>query len=342
MNALRAVLVGCGGISRAWLEAIPGIPGLEIVGLVDLDRARATQSAAQFALNGAEVGTRLPAMLERVQPDLVFDCTIPEAHVEVAETALNHGCHVLGEKPLADSLANARRIIQTAGRTGKVHAVIQNRRYDANIRRLVRFLRSGVLGRVTTVHSDFFIGAHFGGFRDQMRHVLLLDMAIHTFDAARLITGVNARAVTCHEWNPPGSWYARDASAVAVFEMEEALVYTYRGSWCAEGLNTTWESSWRIIGTQGSLFWDGGAAFQVETVRATGGFISELATVQMVPPDPADRVGGHAGQIADFVACVRSGRAPETHCTDNVHSLEMVFGAIASAESGRTAPLSEL
>ncbi len=52
-----------------------------------------------------------------------------------------------------------------------------------------------------------------------MTHVLLLDMAIHTFDAARLISSADPVGVYCHEWNPAGSWYDRDASAAAIFEM---------------------------------------------------------------------------------------------------------------------------
>ena len=66
-----------------------------------------------------------------------------------------------------------------------------------------RSWQAGTLGPLTTLHSDFYIGAHFGGFREQMRHVLLLDMAIHTFDAARLLSGADPVAVYCQEWNPP-------------------------------------------------------------------------------------------------------------------------------------------
>ena len=148
---------------------------------------------------------------------------------------------VLGEKPLADNMADARRMVAAAQEAGLLFAVIQNRRYDENLRRLRAFLESGAIGQLTTVNSDFYLGVHFGGFRDHMAHVLLSDMAIHTFDAARYLSGSEPCSVYCHEWNPAGSWYDRDASAVAIFEMSEGLVYTYRGSWCSEGLNTSWE-----------------------------------------------------------------------------------------------------
>ena len=304
---LTAVLVGCGGISRQWLRAVTQLEDFRLAAMVDLDETAARARAVEFELADVEISTDPAATLERVQPDIVFDCTVPTAHHPVTLTALAHGCHVMGEKPLADSLDHAREMIAAAEAAGKLYGVMQNRRYDPNIRRLKAFLDSGVLGRLTTVACDFYIGAHFGGFRDHMAHVLLVDMAIHTFDAARFLMDADATAVYCHEWNPPGSWYDQDASAVALFEMTDELVYTYRGSWCSEGLNTTWESDWHIIGEQGSVTWDGAEGFRAQVVDKAGGFFSEWRDVEV--PEVAGPVkhGGHAGAIREFVACVRDG-----------------------------------
>ena len=332
-SPLRAVLVGCGGISQAWLKAAQGIAGLEIVGLVDINANAARQRAEQFDLGAAEIGSSLPRMLEHAAPDVVFDCAVPEAHVDVTLEALGRGCHVLGEKPLADSLENARRMVAAARSAGRVFAVMQNRRYNADIRALKAFLDSGETGPLTTVNSDFFLAPHFGGFRDQMQHVLLLDMAIHTFDQARFLSGADPLSVYCKEWNPPGSWYAHGASAVAVFEMTGGIVYTYRGSWCAEGLQTSWESDWRLVGERGTARWDGGAGLTAEAVVAPAGFSSQCKACP-VPPYQGAKVDGHAGLLRDFIDCLRSGTVPETICTDNIKSLAMVFGAIQSAETG--------
>ena len=168
-----------------------------------------------------------------------------------------------------------------------------------------------------------------------MEHVLLLDMAIHTFDAARLITGANPVSVYCKEWNPSGSWYDHGASAVAIFEMTDGIVYTYRGSWCAEGLNTTWNSEWHIIGEKGSAKWEDDNRFQAQMVTEPGGFLSKLQDVDIPPYDDASKTGSHAGVIQEFVRCIRTGAIPETICTDNIKSLAMVFGAIESAAQGR-------
>src|SRR5688572_31052435 len=102
----RAVLVGCGAMSKGWLEAVtsPTLKGrVEVVGLVDIDRAAAEKRKTDSNID-AEVGTDLGAMLDALKPDMVFDVVIPAARLEVVKTALSRGCHVLSEKPMATSL----------------------------------------------------------------------------------------------------------------------------------------------------------------------------------------------------------------------------------------------
>jgi len=336
---LRVVVVGCGSISGAWLQPATADKDVDIVALVDLRREAAIKRAADFGLTGAIVSTDdLADVLRQTTPDVVFNCTVPEAHLPVTLTALRHGCHVFVEKPLAESMRNARRMVAAATRAGKVLAVMQNRRAHPQIRALARFLRQGRLGALTAIECDFHIGAHFGGFRDHLRHVLLLDMAIHHFDMARLITGADATAVYCHEWNPRGSWYDHDAAAVAIFEMTGGLVFTYCGSWCTEGLNTTWQGSWRIAGERGSVTWDGGENLRAQVRIGRTGFIRKCRDVA-IPVPASTRPSGHAGMIAEWLHCLRTGRTPETIASDNIKSLAMVFGAIASAQAGRRVPV---
>jgi predicted dehydrogenase len=260
---------------------------------------------------------------------------VPTARAEVVRSALVSGAQVLSEKPMAASMQEARELIDLARDAGRVHAIVQNRRFNPGVRRMRQMVESGSLGEITAVHTDFFIGAHFGGFREEMRHVLLLDMVIHTFDAMRYVIGRAPRAVYCHEANPAGSWYAHGASAAATFEFDGGAMATYRGSWCAEGANTSWESQWRVIGTRGTLLWDGADDFEARVVTGADGFLRETEAIAV--PEPADPAAtqGHASVIRDFVASLDAGRAPETAAPDNVKSLAMVFGAIKSAETGR-------
>ena len=332
---VRVVLVGCGGISNGWWNAVKDNADVKIVGLVDLNEEQAKTRQGEWGLANAVVGTDLATVLAEVAPDAVFDCTVPPAHVHVTLTALAHGCHVMGEKPLADSMDNARKMVAAAKQAGLIYSVIQNRRYMSSIRSLRSYLDTEKIGPITTVNSDFYIGAHFGGFRDVMDHVLLLDMAIHSFDQARLITGADPVSVYCHEWNPEGSWYKHGASAIAIFEMTGGIVYTYRGSWCAEGLNTTWECNWRVQGQTGCATWNGGDEFAAQFRSGDEGFFRPQTDDTITVTDEPQTSGGHAGVIGEFIRCVQTGGTPETVCTDNIKSLAMVFGAIESAKTGQ-------
>ena len=338
-SPIRVVLVGCGGMSRTWTRVSKDADDIDLVGFVDINEEAAITRADDYGSKDAVTGTDLAKILDETNPDAVFDCTVPEVHTSVALEAFSHGCHVMSEKPMADSMDNARKAAKAADEAGKIYSIIQNRRYDPNIRRLARTLREGAIGNLTTVNCDFYIGAHFGGFRDHMPHVLLLDMAIHTFDAARLISGADPVSVYCKEWNPAGSWYDQDASAVAIFEMTGGVVYTYRGSWCSEGVNTTWECDWRIIGKKGSITWDGAEKFRGQRVSRSGEFRSDYEDITVPNSNPSDRTGGHKGLIHEFVDCIQKDGNPETSHTDNIKSLAMVFGAIESAESGSPVPI---
>lgn len=331
----RVVQAGCGNMAQRWVNLACKLDDYQIVGLVDLRREAAEATAQRHGLDGGVVFNTLAEALRKAKPDVVFDVTVPEAHHKVVIPALKAGCHVLGEKPMSDTLAQARRMVAAAQKAGRYYAITQTQRNVGPIRDFAAFCHSGAIGRIDEVHCDFFIGAHFGGFRDQMADVLLKDMAIHHFDAARRVTRADPARVSCTSWNPPRSWYQGHASAMAIFEMERDIIYTYRGSWCAEGINTGWGCHWRVIGSEGTAEWNGGDMMAAQRVRDVNQdkFIRDLEDLPI--PRHEHGPGAHEGYMLDFARCIREGQTPETHCTDNIRSLAMVLAAVKSARTGR-------
>jgi predicted dehydrogenase len=235
---------------------------------------------------------------------------------------------------MAETMAQARRMVNAAEAAGKIYAVTQSRRPNPGLRTVQRALGSGVIGNIHTINADFYIGAHFGGFREEMEHVLLLDMAIHSFDQARSLSGLDPVAVYCREYNPPGSWYRHGASAMAIFEMEGGALFNYRGSWCAEGANTSWECTWRIVGDRGTLLWDGEDRISAFTADPGEGLLWPVRELKIEPVVLPQEKRGHAGVFGDFIRALREGTRPETDCRDNIKSLAMVFASIESARTG--------
>ena len=329
----KAVLAGCGGISHSWLKSIEDFSDVRIVGLVDLNSDAIEAVKNRFGLEPVAEGNNLERAIKESGADTVFDCTVPSAHKSVVLTALSMNCDVLGEKPMAESIADAKEMVKASAHSGKTYAVIQNRRYNPNIIQFRDTVQAAAVGPVTTLNADFYLGVHFGGFRDVMEHVLLVDMAIHSFDEARFISGSDPVSVYCHEWNPSGSWYRHGASAVAIFEMSNGVVFTYRGSWCSEGLNTSWECDWRSVGEIGSITWDGAESVQGEKVVEGEEFKRETITVAPAPIADLE-FSGHAGVIREFLDCLKNGTKPQTDCTDNIMSVAMVHSAVESAVTG--------
>ncbi len=107
-------IIGCGVISAAYLKAARLFPQIEIRALADLDLERARARSAEFGPKAQSVAELLadPAI------DIVLNLTTPMAHVPVALLAIDAGKHVYGEKPLAISTEEARRLLAAAGDAG--------------------------------------------------------------------------------------------------------------------------------------------------------------------------------------------------------------------------------
>ena len=336
MTTWKALLVGAGGMGRTWGQNLKQHPDVEIAGWVDIRSGAAAEAADALELSALHTDDDFDRALAETQPDFVVDVTIPEAHKDVTLHALAAGVPVLGEKPMADSMEAARAMVAASEKSGKLYMVSQSRRYDARLA-AYRQLITGKIGAPGILNSDFYLGAHFGGFRDEMPSVLLLDMAIHTLDQARYLSGTDPVSVYCEEFNPSWSWYKGDACATAIYEMTGGLRYTYRGAWCSEGLNTSWECDWRAVGPSGTAVWDGQNAPKAEVVEGGEGFLraGELVTGDVLPDVP----GGIAGSLQDFLNALATGQTPMGECHDNIHSLAMVFAAIESSATGKRVPV---
>ncbi len=337
----RILQVGCGGISNSWLKIFANRKNIEIVGLVDINKNAAYNKKNEYNLE-CEIFDNLNTAIKATIPDIVIDNTIPEAHRNVVITALESGCHVFGEKPLADTFENAAEMVKKANDTQKSYFVVQNRRYLKHIRAYKNIIESGAIGDLGYLTANFHLGPHFGGFRDAMDSPLILDMSIHTFDQARLISGSDPISVYCHEFNPPGSWYNGSASACCIFEMTGNMVFSYNGSWCAVGNETSWQSEWRAMGSLGTAIWDGENSPFYEKAIKKEGDNSRREFERITPEYEYNSEEGHAGCINDMLRAVEENREAETDCKDNIKSFAMVMAAIKSSKEGRKVYMREI
>ncbi|MER2136273.1 MAG: Gfo/Idh/MocA family oxidoreductase, partial [Arthrobacter sp.] len=108
---LNVGIIGCGAIAAQYLTTLPTLPSINLVAVADLDPARA--KAAAETQEGVWALT-VEELLADAEIDTVLNLTIPAAHAEVAMRAISAGKNVYGEKPLAASTAEARRVLEHA------------------------------------------------------------------------------------------------------------------------------------------------------------------------------------------------------------------------------------
>ncbi|MDR7161565.1 Gfo/Idh/MocA family oxidoreductase [Arthrobacter sp. BE255] len=315
---LRVVVVGAGGMGRAWLRTVEESPLVELAGIVDLDLDAARAAATELGRPDLPMGAGTAALASDVGAQAVINVTVPAAHHPVTTEALAAGLPVLGEKPVASTVAQGLSLAAAAELHGQLFMVSQSRRYNRHLFEAKHL--SSSLGRVGIVSADFFKAPHFGGFRDAMDHPLLLDMAVHQFDMARFLLDADPVSVFCEEYNPSWSWYRGDAGSTAIFEMTGGERFVFTGSWCSPGQETSWNAAWRISGEHGTVLWDG-----------DNSPVSSVATDTGYSEDPGQEI---AGSLRDFVAAVRTGSTPMGRVHQNIMSLAMVEAAIRSAATG--------
>lgn len=321
---LRVVVVGAGGMGRAWLNTVEQSPQVKLAGIVDLDLDAARAAAAAIGRPDLPVGTGTTALAADVGARAVINVTVPAAHHPVTAEALAAGLPVLGEKPVASTVSQGLSLAAAAELSGQLFMVSQSRRYNRQLFEAKRLASS--LGSVGIVSAEFFKAPRFGGFRDAMDHPLLLDMAIHQFDMARFLLDADPVSVFCEEYNPSWSWYRGDAGASAIFEMTGGERFVFTGSWCSPGHETSWNASWRISGELGTVLWDGDNEPAVESAGSAGS-----APSSGPGPGPGQEI---AGSLRDFVAALRTGSTPMGQVHRNIMSLAMVEAAVLSAATG--------
>ena len=150
---LRIGIIGTGGISHSHITAYLKQPDVEIVAGVDLIPGKARAALDEHGLTEAKDFVDFREMIDTVEMDAVSVCTYNCTHKECAVYALEHGLHVLLEKPLSVTLEEGIEICRAEKKAGKIVSVGFQPRFDVNMQMIKKIVQSGELGKVYYVQT---------------------------------------------------------------------------------------------------------------------------------------------------------------------------------------------
>ena len=157
-NKFRAGMVGAGNICEFHVAAVRALPDVELIGVFDLDAARGKAAAEKW--NTTAYGSL--DELVAAGANVIHVLTPPSSHAEIARQALERGCHVLIEKPIAEDEAEARKLGELAHAKGLTVAVNHSLLFDPQIRRALETVQSGALGEIVGV--DILRGSEYPAY----------------------------------------------------------------------------------------------------------------------------------------------------------------------------------
>ncbi len=182
----RAAVIGVGAMGRNHARVYKQMPDVELAAVADLDSARTGEVAR---LHGARAYADYGVMLKEIQPDVVTVAVPTRAHCQVVLDALEAGCHVLVEKPIAATIEEGRQIIDRAVELDRVLAVGHIERYNPAVIELKRRLDDGELGEIFQIHAR-----RLGPFPQRVSDVgVIVDLVPHDLDLMRYLLGANVQ-----------------------------------------------------------------------------------------------------------------------------------------------------
>ena len=148
---MRVGILGCGDISKRHILGIRKITGVEIVGACDADEQRAREVAHRYGIR--HVYREAQTMLKESHPDVVHVLTPPRTHKEVSIQAMEAGCQILVEKPMALNVKEADEMIAAARRHRVTLGVCHNHLFDPAVMEAKKLVAAGAIGRVIAVET---------------------------------------------------------------------------------------------------------------------------------------------------------------------------------------------
>jgi predicted dehydrogenase len=329
---LRAAVIGVGVMGQHHVRVYREIAHVELVGFADADEK-------QRASLGQRYSTRAYAdyqqLLDEQKPDVVTVAVPTALHYEVASEAIRRGIHVLIEKPITETEADGRALIEQAAQQGVVLAVGHIERHNPAIGALKQIIAAGDLGRVFEMRAQ-----RVGPFPARIRDVgVILDLATHDIDI--LIHLAGSAPVRAYAETQQNIHSTREDMVSGMLRFANGVTATLEVNW----LTPTKARRLTVLGasgmyevdylTQDLTFYENGAALgEFRSLELLRGVTEGRMIRERIEKREPLRL-----ELEDFVGAVRDGRRPLVSGEDSLTALRVAHALVESGQQHQVVDL---
>jgi len=331
MNGLRWGLIGASTIAAEhMIDAFRANRG-EVVGVMSSNAERAARYAAKH--NIAKSTTDLDALIEDKDVDAVYISTTNELHRDQLFAAAGAGKHVLCEKPLALTLADASAMVAECRKRGVVMGTNHHLRNAATHRAMRDAIKAGHIGKplFARVFHAVYLPSHLQGWRIEKPNAgggVILDITVHDADTLRFVLDDEPQSVTAMTSHGGMGHAGLEDGVMGVIRFSSGLLAQFHDAFTTKYATTGFE----VHGDEGSLI-----ARDCMTQAPKGDVLLRSAAGEREIELRHESL--YARSVRLFQDAVEGRGAPSAAGEDGVKSLSVAISALAAARSGAAAPV---
>ena len=342
---MKYALIGCGRISPNHIAAALKNE-LEFCALCDLVPANMEDKAVKFDLpSAAKRYTDYREMLEKERPELVAIATESGKHAAIALDCIAAGCHLIIEKPIALSIADADAIIQAAEEKGvKVCANHQNR-FNKSVAKIRDAYHKNRFGRLFygTAHVrwnrgwEYYARAKWRGTWEQDGGALM-NQCIHNIDLLRWMMGDEVDQVFAYTDRLNHDYIQAEDLGIALIKFKNGAYGIIEGT--TDVYPSNLEETLYLFGEKGTVKAGGQSVNRIEEWRFSDALDDPEEVKASFREDPPNVYGfGHIPLYANMIDAIKYNHQPYVTAQDGKRALELVLAIYKSAAEGRPVSL---
>jgi len=324
---IRYAVVGAGWISQeAFLPAVEQTGNSEVTAIVSGNLAKAKQLASFYGINDVYAYEQFDAMARSGAVDAVYIATPNSSHAEYARRAAKHRLHLLIEKPLATTAAEAEATVAAAKEAGVNLVTAYRLHNDPATIKVVEMIRDGAIGDPRYFWSGFCFQIAAGNHRLRKDHWggPLQDLGVYCVNAARHVFGgepIEVQALSGND-SKDARFAEVEAGISATLRFENGRIASFY-----VGFGSDDSDVFQVLGTRGSLELQ--HAYRFDKSRTI--VLRRDNSVERIDVPATDNF---SGMIAYFSDCILAGTQPLVSSSEGLADMRALLSIVEASERG--------